>query len=117
MASSKRGVSHHGDHAPRRPAAMPNEYELSAAAAMLRALGDPERLKLLMRLSHGELCVSELAQHQNEKITTISARLKLLRAARLVSRRREGHHIYYGLADDHVLTLIRNAVAHAAERG
>lgn len=82
---------------------------------MFRALGDPERLRLLVRLAGGEACVSELAAEENEKITTVSARLKTLRDARLVTRRREAKHAFYALADQHVLPLIRNAIDHAAE--
>jgi ArsR family transcriptional regulator len=48
---------------------------------MFRALGDPERLRLLVRLAGGEACVSELAEDESEKITTVSARLKTLFAA------------------------------------
>lgn len=82
---------------------------------MFRALGDPERLRLLVRLAEGEACVSELAEHEGEKITTVSARLKALYAVRLVRRRREAKHVFYSLADEHVLPLVRNAIDHAAE--
>jgi ArsR family transcriptional regulator len=82
---------------------------------MFRALGDPERLRLLVRLAEGEACVSELAEHEGEKITTVSARLKTLYAVRLVKRRREAKHVFYALADEHVLPLVRNAIDHAAE--
>jgi ArsR family transcriptional regulator len=34
---------------------------------------------------------------------------------RLVNRRREAKHIFYTLADEHVLPLVRNAIEHAAE--
>jgi ArsR family transcriptional regulator len=82
---------------------------------MFRALGDPERLRLLVRLAEGEACVSELAEHEGEKITTVSARLKTLYAVRLVKRRREARHVFYALADEHVLPLVHNAIDHAAE--
>jgi ArsR family transcriptional regulator, lead/cadmium/zinc/bismuth-responsive transcriptional repressor len=39
---------------------------------MFQALGDPERLRLLVRLAAGEACVSELAEDAGEKITCIS---------------------------------------------
>jgi ArsR family transcriptional regulator len=83
---------------------------------MFRALGDPERLRLLLRLANSEACVSELAEEEGEKITTVSARLKILSIVRLVRRRREAKHIFYSLADEHVLPLVRNAIDHAAER-
>jgi DNA-binding transcriptional ArsR family regulator len=41
---------------------------------MFRALGDPSRLRLLGRLSEGEVCVSELAEFEDEKLSTVSAR-------------------------------------------
>ena len=82
---------------------------------MFQALGDPQRLRLLVRLAEGEACVSELAEHEGEKITTVSGRLKTLYAVRLVKRRREAKHVFYALADEHLPPMLRNAIEHAAE--
>jgi ArsR family transcriptional regulator, lead/cadmium/zinc/bismuth-responsive transcriptional repressor len=95
---------------------LPEGRQLEGASAMFRALGDPSRLRLLARLSEGEVCVSELAALEGEKVSTVSARLQLLHAVRLVKRRREAKHIFYAVADDHVLRLVQNALGHAAER-
>src|ERR1700720_2786346 len=89
--------------------------QTEAASEIFRALGDPERLRLLLRLAEREGCVSELAEDEGEKITTVSARLKTLSVVRLVRRRREAKHVFYALADEHVLPLVRNAIYHAAE--
>lgn len=88
---------------------------METVAAMFHALGDPERLRLLVRLAQGEACVSELAEQEQEKISTVSARLKALYAVRLVKRRREAKHVFYALADEHVFPLVSNAIDHAAE--
>jgi ArsR family transcriptional regulator len=69
----------------------------------------------LARLANGELSVTELAQLENEKPTTVSARLKTLHAVRLVKRRREAKHSFYSLSDRHVLELMQNAMEHATE--
>jgi len=82
---------------------------------MFRALGDPARLQLVELLSEGERCVSDLAQRSCQEISTISQRLKVLRGERLIARRREGKHIFYFLADHHVVDLVRSALAHADE--
>ncbi|NVB42948.1 helix-turn-helix transcriptional regulator [Pseudenhygromyxa sp. WMMC2535] len=82
---------------------------------MFKMLGDEARLRTLEMLVDREACVSELAAAGNEQISTVSHRLKLLRAEGLVSRRREGRHVYYALADRHVFELIQNALAHATE--
>jgi DNA-binding transcriptional ArsR family regulator len=105
----------HGGHPPRPSVSLPSQAQIEAGAAIFRALGDPERLRLLVRLSESEACVSELAEEEGQKITTVSARLRELYAVRLVKRRREAKHVFYALADEHVLPLIRNAIDHAAE--
>ena len=105
----------HGGHPPRPAIRLPSRAQIEAGAAMFQALGDPERLRLLVRLAEGEACVSELAEYEGEKVSTVSARLKTLYAVRLVKRRREAKHVYYPLADEHFLPLVRNAIDHAAE--
>jgi ArsR family transcriptional regulator, lead/cadmium/zinc/bismuth-responsive transcriptional repressor len=115
MSTTLNPLSTHGGHPLRPPASLPSRAQIEATAEIFRALGDPARLRLLLRLTESEACVSELAEDEGEKITTVSARLKTLWVVRLVRRRREAKHIFYSLADEHVLLLIRNAIDHAAE--
>lgn len=85
------------------------------AVRLFKALGDEARLRTLEMLVGRDACVSELAEASGEQISTVSHRLRLLRSEGLVSRRREGRHIYYSLADKHVFELIQNALEHASE--
>jgi ArsR family transcriptional regulator, lead/cadmium/zinc/bismuth-responsive transcriptional repressor len=93
----------------------PDGDTLERAASLFRALGDTPRLRMLCHLMAGECCVGDLVQRLGEKFSTVSQRLRLLRAEGLVKRRREQSHVYYTLADGHVAQLIRNAVEHADE--
>jgi len=102
-------------HQKRPPLTLPAMATVESAAMMLRAAGDTARLRILVLLASGERCVTELAAEENEKVATVSARLKLLHSARLVTRRREAKHIYYALADHHVAHLLRDILDHAAE--
>lgn len=88
---------------------------LERAAQLFRAMGDAPRLRILDLLKKGEWCVTEIVTAVNEKFSTVSQRLRILRREGLIVRRREGNHIYYALADRHVADLIRNALAHANE--
>jgi DNA-binding transcriptional ArsR family regulator len=117
MARERAGGEHHR-HPARSPPKLPDGSRLDHASDMFRALGDPSRLRLLARLAatEGEICVTELADLENEKLSTISARLKTLYAVRLVKRRRVAKHIFYALWDLHVLHLMQSAIDHAAER-
>lgn len=93
----------------------PSSRQLELAAEMLKALADPHRLKVMLRLAQGEMGVTQLAKWDEEKITTTSARLKVLLTARLVKRRRKGQTILYSIADTHVLNLVGNVIGHACE--
>ncbi len=94
---------------------LPNSVELERTAKMFNALGDPARLKLLLHLRQREHCVNELAELEEAKIGTISARLKILFESNLVKKRREEKYIWYSLADQHVALLLDNMLAHANE--
>lgn len=80
---------------------------------MLRAGGDPERLRILALLLAGELQVSEIAALTEAEMSTVSQRLRVLLQEELVKRRRSGRDMFYRLADSHVETLIRNVIDHA----
>ena len=112
----EKATGRHPHHPTRSWPKLPHPRQFDDASAMFRALGEPSRLRLLTRLSTGEICVSELVELEGEKLSTISARLKTLHAAGLVKRRREAKHIYYALSDSHVLGLVENALEHASEK-
>lgn len=90
-----------------------DDFAVTSAARLFRAAGDVERLRLLALLSDGEWCVSEIAEALDAGMSTVSQRLRVLRTDGLVSRRREGKHAYYRLADAHVADLVTSALAHA----
>lgn len=103
------------EHARRARQTTVSDDQLDRAAAIFRAAGDLSRLKLLYRLCDGEWCVTELADAAGVGLSTVSQQLRLLRAERIVARRRAGKHIFYSLADAHVSDLIQSAIEHAAE--
>ena len=93
-----------------------DDSALERASRLFRAIGEPARLRLLSRLAQGEMCVTEIAALEKESVSTISQRLRVLRSEDLIVRRRRGKHIDYALADQHVMDLVFNALAHATER-
>jgi DNA-binding transcriptional ArsR family regulator len=85
------------------------------AARLLRAAGDADRLALLELLEGGELCVTDLAALTGDAMPTVSQRLRQLKTEGLAIARRDGKHIYYALADEHVRELLHSILHHAAE--
>jgi len=102
-----------GEHTP--PVVPVDAEACERAAELFAALGDPNRLRLLFLLRHGERCVSELAAMLGDNLPAVSQRLRLLRSHRVVRGRRAGKHVYYALEDEHIRQLVHNALDHAGE--
>ena len=73
----------------------------------LRTIADPTRLRLLGVLQGGERNVSSLCEELSLPQPTVSHHLGLLRNAALVTNRREGKQVFYGLNEK----VIRNGSA------
>ena len=78
----------------------------AAAAALLKALANQDRLLILCNLAAGEKNVSELQEILALRQPTLSQQLSRLRYEGLVDFRREGKNIYYRLASDKAAKVI-----------
>ena len=76
------------------------------AAALLRSVGNPQRLLILCELVEAEAGVGELLQRLELSQSALSQHLAVLRAAGLVRARREGVQVFYSLADGAVRPLM-----------
>jgi ArsR family transcriptional regulator len=79
------------------------------------ALGDPTRVRILDVLSHGELCVCDLAAVLGVSQSAVSHQLRLLRGIRLVKPRREGRIVFYSLDDQHIISIFKQTLQHVEE--
>ena len=64
---------------------------------VLKALGDPNRMRIVKMLMHREMCVCELAVAISVTQPSVSRHMKLLEDADLVEHRRDGLWINYRL--------------------
>jgi ArsR family transcriptional regulator len=64
---------------------------------VLKALGDPNRMRIVKMLMHREMCVCELAEALGVTQPSVSRHMKLLEDADLVQHQREGQWINYRL--------------------
>ena len=84
-------------------------------ATLFKAMGDPNRLRILWALDREEMCVCDLALFVGVSESAVSHQLRQLRQLQLVSNRREGPVLYYRLNDNHVSSLIHLALEHLRE--
>jgi DNA-binding transcriptional ArsR family regulator len=85
---------------------MPAPERVETAAARMRLLGDPTRLRILCALVQGESDVGCLADLAGAGGPTVSQHLAKLRLAGVVKARREGQRMVYELLDPAVRALL-----------
>ena len=79
--------------------AQPDDQDVKDAAALFGALGDPTRLRILLALSRGELCVCDVAHVLRMSVSATSHQLRTLRNQKLVRHRNDGRMAYYSLPE------------------
>ncbi len=105
----------HPEALERARAALPDADTIARASVLLKALADPTRMRILLSMKQGELCVCDLSHLLGMSQSAISHQLRVLRDTRLVSWRREGRQVFYRLADQHVEEILEDALEHARE--
>jgi DNA-binding transcriptional ArsR family regulator len=84
-----------------------NGQQLERVAAMFRAFAEPTRLAILQELKEGELIVSEIVSRLNTSQANVSKQLKHLYDAGILTRRKDGTQVLYGISDEMVFELCR----------
>jgi DNA-binding transcriptional ArsR family regulator len=92
-----------------------DSQRLERMALMFKIMGDPTRLRIIMALWRGEMCVCDLAAFLCLSESAISHQLRRMRELALVRQRRDGQVLYYALDDTHVAQLVATALAHTEE--
>lgn len=92
-----------------------NDDVVYAATQIFDALSDFTRFQILSALGTQERSVSELQEAAHVTQSAISHQLRLLRDRGVVVARRDGQRMMYSIADEHVVTLLRVGLEHAAE--
>ncbi len=95
----------------------PVERRLSEEVAeIMFALSTPSRVRILTCLLDGAHDVSELVAELELEQSAVSHQLRVLREHSLVRVERQGRRRVYTLYDEHVPTLLREAMRHVEQR-
>ncbi len=79
--------------------------------AITKALADGSRLRVLMALAGGELCVCQIVELLQLAPSTVSKHMSILRQARLVESRKDGRWMHYRLPDRETPKAAQDAIA------
>jgi len=105
----------HLDRVARAKAEAIAQNDIQRLALTYKIMGDPTRLKIIMALRGGEMCVCDIAAFLGLSESAVSHQLRRLRESSLVRSRRDGQILYYSLDDDHVLDLVTVGLHHIEE--
>lgn len=83
-----------------------------SVAETMQALATPSRVRILSRLGAGACSVGELARDVGMEQPAVSQQLRVLRHLGLVVGERDGRQVIYALHDDHVRSLLTEAISH-----
>ena len=78
--------------------------------AVAKALADENRVRVLMFLRRGELCVCQIVEMLGLAPSTVSKHMAVLYQAGLVGSRKEGRWMYYRLAGRGAPPCVRDAI-------
>jgi len=93
----------------------PTDSTIALMEELLNVASDFTRLKIMYAISEGERSVGEIMKETECSQSLVSHQLAVLKKAKLVSTRKEGTKVFYSLADDHVIELLKVVYDHVTE--
>ena len=78
--------------------------------AITKALSDPNRVRILLSLRRGELCVCQITELFGLATSTVSKHLSILNHAGLILSRKAERWVYYRLPDKSAPVAVREAL-------
>lgn len=92
------------------------EHLLPQLAELYKLLGNVTRLKILLALAQGELCVCDVAHVLGLTVAATSHQLKLLRSQGWLTMRNDGKMVYYRLHSEGLLKALKGDFCLLEER-
>ena len=78
--------------------------------AITKALSDPSRVRIILALRRGELCVCQITELFGFAPSTVSKHLSILHHAGLILSRKSERWVYYRLPDKSAPVVVREAL-------
>ena len=98
-----------------KQSSIPDEKTVYELSDFFKNFGESTRLKIVLALMAGELCVADLADSVESSQSAVSHQLRILRQAKIVKSEREGKLVFYSIDDEHVEKLVSLGLAHIRE--
>ncbi len=92
-----------------------DDDQLTELSDILRLMGDPSRLKIIIACMESPTCVSDIIEKVELSQSLVSHHLRLLRGTGMLKAKRQGRHIFYGVNGDHVRCILVDLMRHVSQ--
>ena len=92
---------------------MPENDMLEETSNIFKMLAEPSRLKIVLALLEGEMCVYHIVNAVGGKQSAVSHQLRILKDGRVIKARRDGQNVVYSIADEHIAQMVAIGIEHA----
>ncbi len=86
--------------------------KVEAISRIFSLLGDQNRMKIILALMEGELCVYHICEIIGSSQSAVSQHLRKLKDAKIVKSQKIGNQVLYSIADEHIFTIVNTALEH-----
>ena len=89
--------------------------DIEKICRIFHLLSEPSRMKIVLALRQGEMCVYHLAEIcQDITFSGISHQLRILKDNGIVKARKLGKYVEYSIIDGHIFEIVQLALEHLA---
>ena len=89
-----------------------SQEKVEGVCTVFRMLAEPTRMKIVLALLNGDMCVYHLTERCGGTQSGISHQLRILRDNKIVKAKRLGQSVEYSLADAHVRNIVEMGLEH-----
>ena len=89
-----------------------SDADLEKACNLFRVLGEPSRLRIVLALKAGEMCVYHIVEACGGNQSAVSHQLRVLKDNGVLKARREGQNVLYSITDDHIFEILALSEEH-----
>ena len=105
----------HGQEMEQRLEEMPSTEDFQTVADIFKQLGDGSRIRIFWLLCHCEECVINISALVDMSSPAVSHHLRQLKAAGLITSRRDGKEVYYKAAETDRAQLLHHMIEDLVE--
>ncbi|MBR2646807.1 MAG: helix-turn-helix transcriptional regulator [Clostridia bacterium] len=86
--------------------------DVEKVCKIFRMLSEPTRMKIVLALLKGDVCVYHLMEVCDGTQSGVSHQLRVLRDNGIVKAQRIGQNVEYSIADEHIREIVEMGLAH-----